>query len=91
MRVELSCANTSGASIDHLVQPRSLLPEREAEVVEFADATPFPTERVVLWWDTGSPRLMVPSRTLAEENLGDPDVPAQACRRLWAACSSCLV
>jgi len=29
-----------------------LPPEREAEVAEFAAATPFPTERVVLWWDT---------------------------------------
>lgn len=28
--------------------------DREAEVAEFAAATPFPTERVVIWWDTRS-------------------------------------
>ncbi len=26
--------------------------DREPEVAEFADITPFPTERVVIWWDT---------------------------------------
>lgn len=30
--------------------------DREPEVVEFTDITPFPTERVVIWWDTQTRR-----------------------------------